>query len=295
MPSASLLLQGLALGILTGGVYALLASGLTLYFGVMRVVQIAHPAFLFLGAYLTYFLFTFFSIDPLLSIVVTVPVFFALGVAIQRFLISRLRADSLTMMSVLLTFAFALLIEGMLGVVATGSFRSVTVGYATRSLQLGSVRLPQDRLIGFAVAVITLLALFAILRYTRYGQALRATIQHREAARLVGIDTERITAVGFGLGLATAAVGGAVLALITTFFPAAHWGWIARLMAIIVVGGLGSVSGAAVAAMLLGVIEALVLVTWDATWAALMFYLFLFLTLVFRPQGFFGGRLAERF
>ena len=295
MPSASLLLQGLVLGILTGGVYALLASGLTLYFGVMRVVQIAHPAFLFLGAYLTYFLFTFLRVDPLLSILVTVPLFFVLGVGIQRLLLSRLRPDSFTMMSVLLTFAFALLIEGMLGVVATGSFRSVNVDYATRSFQLGTVRLPYDRLIGFAVAAATLLLLFAVLRYSRYGQALRATIQHREAARLVGVDTDQIAAVGFGLGLATAAVGGAVLALITTFFPAAHWGWIARLMAIIVVGGLGSVSGAALAAVLLGIIESVVLVTLDATWAALVFYAFLFLTLVFRPQGFFGGRLAERF
>ena len=295
MPSASLLLQGLVLGVLTGGVYALLASGLTLYFGVMRVVQIAHPAFLFLAAYLTYFLFTFLGVDPLLSILVTVPVYFVLGMLIQRLLLSRLRPHSFTMMSVLLTFALALLIEGGLGVVATGSFRSVTVGYAARSLQIGSVRLPYDRLIGFAVAVATLALLFAILRYSRYGQALRATIQHREAARLVGIDTDRITAVGFGIGLATAAVGGAVLALITPFFPAAHWGWIARLMAIIVVGGLGSLSGAALAAVMLGVIEALVLVTLDATWAALVFYAFLFLTLVFRPQGFFGGRLAERF
>jgi branched-chain amino acid transport system permease protein len=295
VPSTSLLLQGLALGILTGGVYALLASGLTLYFGVMRVVQIAHPAFLFLAAYLTYFLFTFLRVDPLLSILVTVPLFFVLGVVIQRWLLSRLRPDSFTMMSVLLTFAFALLIEGMLGVVATGSFRSVNVDYATRSFQLGTVRLPYDRLIGFAVAAATLALLFAVLRYSRYGQALRATIQHREAARLVGVDTDQIAAVGFGLGLATAAVGGAVLALITTFFPAAHWGWIARLMAIIVVGGLGSVSGAALAAVLLGIIESLVLVTLDATWAALVFYAFLFLTLVFRPQGFFGGRLAERF
>jgi branched-chain amino acid transport system permease protein len=295
VPSASLRAQGRALGVLTGGVYALRASGLTLYFGVLRVVQIAHPAFLVLAAYLTYFLYTSLGVDPLLSILVTVPVYFVLGVLIQRLLLSRLRPDSFTMMSVLLTFALALLIEGGLGVVATGSFRSVTVDYAARALQFGPVRLPYDRLIGFAVAVATLALLFAILRYSRYGQALRATIQHREAARLVGIDTDRITAVGFGIGLATAAVGGAVLALITPFFPAAHWGWIARLMAIIVVGGLGSVSGAALAAVMLGVIEALVLVTLDATWAALVFYAFLFLTLVFRPQGFFGGRLAERF
>ena len=295
MPSGGLLLQGLALGVLTGGLYALLASGLTLYFGVMRVVQIAHPAFLFLAAYLTYTGFTFLGIDPLLSMVVTVPLFFVLGYAIQRFLLARLREDNMQMMSVLLTFAMAVFIEGMLGLVFTGSYRSVRVGYATASFNLFGVRLPYDRLIGFAVATATLVALFVVLRRTRYGQALRATMQHREAARLLGIDTERVTAVGFGIGLATAAVGGAVLAIITTFFPAAHYAWIARLMAIIVVGGLGSVSGAAVAAVLLGVVEGLVLISLDATWAAMVFYVFLFGTLVFRPQGFFGGRLAERF
>lgn len=295
MPSGSLLVQGLALGVLTGGVYALLASGLTLYFGVMRVVQIAHPAFLFLAAYITYALFTGLNIDPLLSMVVTVPLFFVLGVLIQRYLLSRLQGDNFEMMSVLLTFAFAVLIEGGLGVVFTGSYRSVNVDYATRSQQVLGISLPNDRLIGFVVAGLTLALLFALLRYSRYGRALRATMQHREAARLVGVDTDRTTAIGFGIGLATAAVGGAVLALITTFFPAAHYAWIARLMAIIVVGGLGSVSGAAVAAIFLGVLEAIVLVTLDATWAAMVFYLFLFLTLIFKPQGFFGGRLAERF
>jgi len=295
VPSGSLLLQGVILGILTGGVYAVLASGLTLYFGVMRVVMIAHPAFLILGAYLTYALHNFAGLDPLLTIVVTVPTFFLLGVVIQRYLIRRLRADSLTMMSVLLTFAIALTIEGMLGVVATGSFRSINVAYATQSLELLGVRMPIDRLIGFGAAAVTLAVMFAILRFTRYGTALRATIQNREAARLVGIDTEKVVAVGFGMSLATAAVGGTVLALIAPFFPAAHYGYIARLMAIIVVGGLGSISGAAAAAVLMGVIESMVLVSISPTWAAMVFYIFLFATLVFRPQGFFGGRLAERF
>ncbi len=281
------------LGVLTGGVYAVLASGLTLYFGVMRVVQIAHPAFLILGAYLTYALFTFADVDPLVSL--AVPTFFALGMGIQRFLIRRLRPENLTMMSVLLTFAMALFIEGMLGVVATGSYRSINVAYATRSLEPFGVRMPVDRVIGFALAMVTLAVMILILRTTRYGRALRATIQHRDAARLVGVDTDRVAAIGFGIGLATAAVGGAALALITPFFPAAHWAWVARLMAIIVVGGLGSISGAAIAAILMGVLEAVVLVSFNPTWAELVFYIFLFGVLVFRPQGFFGGRLAQRF
>jgi branched-chain amino acid transport system permease protein len=296
MPSGSLLLQGLALGILTGGLYALLASGLSLYFGVMRVVMVAHPAFLFLAAYITYSLHTKTGLDPLLTLVVTVPLFFAAGVAIQRLLIARLAAETMAMMSVLLTFAMALVIEGTLGVIYTGSFRSINPDYATKSFDLFGIQLPYDRLIGFGIAALTLGGLAVLLKMTRFGQSLRATIQHPQAARLVGIKTDRVTGYGFGVGLATAAVGGAVLGIITPFFPAAHWGWIGKLMAIIVVGGLGSVQGAAIAAMLLGVVESLLLVTdIPATWAALMFYVFLFVTLLVRPQGFFGGRLAQRF
>lgn len=295
VPSLSLLVQGLALGVLTGGVYALLASGLTLYFGVMRVVMVAHPAFLFLAAYITYFLHAVTGMDPLLTAVITVPLFFVLGVGIQRLLVARIPQESLAMMSVLLTFSLALLIEGGLGYVATGSYRSINVDYASTSLHLFGIAFPYDRLIGFGLAAATFAAIFAVLRLTRLGKALRATIQHPDAARLVGIDTAKVTGIGFGIGLATAALGGAVLSIIDPFFPAAHWDYIGKLMAIIVVGGLGSVRGAAIAALILGTIESVVQVSGGATEAGLMFYAFLFATLLLRPQGFFGGRLAERF
>jgi branched-chain amino acid transport system permease protein len=293
--SGSLFAQGLALGLLAGGLYALLSSGLTLYFGVMRVVMVAHPAFLFLAAYTTYFLHRVTGMDPLLTIAATVPLFFVVGIGIQRLLVSRLAPESLAMMSVLLTFALALLIEGGLGVVASGSYRSITVEYATSAVRVFGVALPIDKLIGFGIAAVTFVAIFLVLRVTRFGKALRATIQHPTAAMLVGIDTNRVRGIGFGIGLATAAIGGAVLAIIDPFFPAAHWDYIGKLMAIIVVGGLGSVQGAAIAALLLGAIEGVVQVSAGATWAGLIFYGFLFATLLLRPQGFFGGRLAERF
>jgi branched-chain amino acid transport system permease protein len=291
----NLLAQGLALGLLSGGLYALLSSGLTLYFGVMRVVMVAHPAFLFLAAYTTYFLHRVTGVDPLLTVVVTAPLFFVIGIGIQRLLVSRLVPENMAMMSVLLTFALALLVEGGLGVVATGSYRSITVDYATSAWRFFDIAFPIDKLIGFGMAAATFAAIFLILRATRFGRALRATIQHPTAATLIGIDTTWVRGVGFGLGLATAAVGGAVLAIIDPFFPAAHWDYIGKLMAIIVVGGLGSVYGAAIAALLLGAIEGVVQVTWSATWAGLIFYGFLFATLLLRPQGFFGGRLAQRF
>lgn len=293
--SGDLFLQGLALGVLTGGLYALLASGLTLYFGVMRVVMIAHPAFLFLAAYTTYFIHESTGMDPLLTIVVTAPLFFVLGMGVQRLLVARLAPENIGMMSVLLTFALAVLIEGGLGVVATGSYRSVRVDYATSAWRPFDIALPYDKLIGFGMAAATFVVIFFVLQVTRFGQALRATIQHPTAASLVGIDTARVQSLGFGMGLATAAVGGAVLSIIDPFFPAGHWDYIGKLMAIIVVGGLGSVHGAAIAAVLLGTLEGVVQVWQGATWAGLIFYGFLFAALLLRPQGFFGGRLAERF
>jgi branched-chain amino acid transport system permease protein len=295
MPSGALLFQSLILGLLLGGLYALLAAGLTLYFGIMRVVMIAHSAFLILAAYLAWRSHSRLGIDPLLSMIVTVPLFFAAGVLLQRGLLSRLRAITLTMMSVLLTFAVALIIEGLLGYAFTGTQRRIQLGYGSASFEVFGARIAVVKLIAFGLAVVALAALYLLMKKTSFGWALRATIQHRDAARLVGIDTEKVAGYGFGLGLATAAIGGTALSLDTTIYPSLHWHWIGPLMAIIVVGGLGSVPGAAAAAVLLGLIQSLLQIPLGTTWAQTIFYLALFATLAFRPQGFFGGRLAQRF
>lgn len=291
----SLLLQSLVLGFLLGGLYALLAAGLTLYFGVMRVVMIAHSAFLILAAYVAWWFATQTGLDPLLSLLGTVPLFFLTGVAMQRLLIARLRPATLTMMSVLLTFAVALTIEGMLGFVFSGTQRRIRLPYSGSSLELFGAQVAVVKLIAFALAAAALAVLYAVLKHTAFGRSLRATIQHREAAELLGIDTAKVAGYGFGLGLATAAVGGTALALDATIYPSLHWHWIGPLMAIIVVGGLGSIPGAAAAAMVLGVTQSLLQVPLGTTWAQTIFYLVLFATLIFRPHGFFGGRLAQRF
>jgi branched-chain amino acid transport system permease protein len=281
--------------VLLGGLYALLAAGLTLYFGIMRVVMIAHSAFLILAAYLAWYFHSRTGLDPLLSLVVTVPLFFGAGVVMQRLLLARLRPATLTMMSVLLTFAIALCIEGALGYVFTGTQRRIRLGYSGASLEFFGARIAVVKLIAFALAAAAMLALYLLMKRSRFGQALRATIQHRDAAQLVGVDTDRIAGYGFGLGLATAAIGGTALALDSTIYPSLHWHWIGPLMAIIVVGGLGSVPGAAIAAMVLGVAQSLLQIPLGTTWAQTVFYLALFATLAIRPQGFFGGRLAQRF
>jgi len=295
MPSGGLLFQSVILGLLLGGLYALLAAGLTLYFGVMRVVMIAHSAFLILAAYVAWYFHRETGLDPLLSLAVTVPAFFVIGVLLQRVLLARLRPLTLTMMSVLLTFAIALLIEGMLGYVFGGTQRRIQLAYSGTSLELLGARIAVVKLIAFALAAASMLGLYLLLKKSRFGQALRATIQHREAAQLLGMNTDRIAGYGFGLGLATAAIGGTALSLDSTIYPSLHWHWIGPLMAIIVVGGLGSVPGAAVAAMVLGLLQSLLQIELGTTWAQTVFYIALFGTLAFRPQGFFGGRLAQRF
>lgn len=293
--SGPLLLQSIILGLLLGGLYALLAAGLTLYFGVMRVVMIAHSAFLILAAYLAWYFHRETGADPLLSLLVTVPLFFVAGVAMQRLLLSRLRPATLTMMSVLLTFAIALTIEGMLGYVFTGTQRRIQLDYSGSSIEIFGANIAVVKLIAFGLAAVALLGLYLLMKKTRFGQALRATIQHPEAARLLGINTDRIAGYGFGLGLATAAIGGTALSLDSTIYPSLHWHWIGPLMAIIVIGGLGSIPGAAIAAILLGLSQSLLQVPMGTTWAQTVFYIALFATLMIRPQGFFGGRLAQRF
>ena len=151
------------------------------------------------------------------------------------------------------------------------------------------------KLIAFGLAALSLACLYVLLKKSRFGQALRATIQHQDAAQLLGINTDRIAGYGFGLGLATAAIGGTAMSLDSTIYPSLHWHWIGPLMAIIVVGGLGSVPGAAIAAMLLGMGQSLLQLPLGTTWAQTVFYVALFATLMVRPQGFFGGRLAQRF
>lgn len=295
MVSGALLFQSLILGLLLGGLYALLAAGLTLYFGIMRVVMLAHAAFILLSAYVAWWFSSTTGLDPMISLVATIPLFFGIGYVMHRFLLARLRPTTMTMMSVLLTFGIALVIEGLLGLAWTGTQRRIHLPYGTSSVEFLGAQIPVVQIVSFALAALSLAGLYLIMKRTQFGRSLRATIQHGQAAQLVGIDTTKVAGMGFGLGLATAAVGGAALSLQATIYPSLHWHWIGPLMAIIVVGGLGSIPGAAIAALALGTIRVLLEIPMGSTWAQTVFYVALFLTLMLRPQGFFGGRLAQRF
>ena len=283
-----LYVQALILGILIGGVYALMATGLTVVFGIMRVVNVAQGAMVILGAYLSHSLFTALHVDPFLSILLIAPAMFVLGVLIHRLFIRTLRADKAEEMSLLVTWATALAVEGVLSVIYTTTYRSTITSYARRSWLLGGYRLPEVRVFGFAASVVILAALYLLLRKSRFGRAIRATVQNPSSAKLLGVDTDQVSAIAFGLGIATAAAAGAVYGMIYTFNPGSHYDLISLLLTIIVLGGLGSLPGTIVAALGMGVAEALLSTYISPTWAKFAFFILLISILVVRPQGLFG-------
>jgi branched-chain amino acid transport system permease protein len=297
LPSVSVLIQVTAVGILTGGVYALMAAGLTLIFGVMRVINIAHGAFLVLSAYLTYDLFTRFNIDPLLSVIVTVPILFVFGVILQRFALARLSNEP--GLVVLLTFSLAITLEGLMGERWQSTGRSIRTSYTGKVLKIPIgfddivLRLPYVRLMGFGLAIVAMGGLYLILTRSNLGRAIRATIQNRTAAQLVGVNVANIQAMTFGIGLATVAAGGALFSVIWTFNAGSHEEWISKMLSVIVLGGMGSLPGAFIAALIMGMAEAIAAVTMSSYISPIVFYLILFLTLIFRPQGLMGTVIRE--
>ncbi|HEY2869435.1 MAG TPA: branched-chain amino acid ABC transporter permease [Gaiellales bacterium] len=284
-----LVVQAIILGLLTGGVYALMASGLTLAFGVMRVINVAQGAMIVAGAYVSYTLFTDFHIDPFVSIVLMAPAAFAVGVLLQLVFLRPLRSDEREELSLLVTWAIALGIEGVLSVIYTTTYRATLPGYVNDSLTIAGYRIAVVRLVAFGVSGVILLLLYVVLHRTRLGRSIRATVQNPTAARLLGVDADRVSAYGFGLSVATATAAGAVFGMVEPFNPGSHYDLISRLLTIVVLGGLGSLTGAVLAALVMGVSEAVLAATISPTWSSLVFFVILIAVLVVRPQGLMGA------
>ncbi|MDQ6710119.1 MAG: branched-chain amino acid ABC transporter permease [Candidatus Dormibacteraeota bacterium] len=289
----SLILEAAVLGILTGGVYALMASGLTLIFGVMRIINVGQGALVILGAYLSFAVVRSFHIDPLLSLVITMPVMFAIGVVLQLVFIRPLQTDR-EALSVLVTYALALGIEGALGYVFSANLVQLRAWYETASFAVMGFHIAYVYVFGFVLCLAILGALFLILYRTVFGSAVRATMLNRTAAQLVGVDVDRISAVAFGIGVATAAAGGVIFGITNAFNPGSHYDLISRLLTIIVLGGLGSLRGAIIAALVMLVTEDITAVVISPVWASFTFFVILVAVLIVRPQGLYGVRVRDR-
>jgi branched-chain amino acid transport system permease protein len=288
------IIQALILGVLTGGVYALMSTGQTLVFGVMRVVNVAQGVLVILAAYLSYTLHSQLGVDPFATVVLVMPAMFAVGILIQLLFIrpvQRHRGSVSFEQTLLIMFAVAVGIEGILDLAYTSSYRSITTSYANASWTVLGYTFSVVRVLAFALAVALLGLLWLLLNKTSLGRAVRATVQNPTSARLLGVNTERIGALGMGLGISLAGASGAVFGLIYPFNANSSYDLISRLLSIIVLGGLGSVVGAVVGSLMLGVAEAVVQ-TFSPVWAPFTFLVVLMVVLLVRPQGLFG--MAER-
>jgi branched-chain amino acid transport system permease protein len=286
--SATALLQAIVDGVLTGGVYALMAAGLSLVFGVMDVINIAQGVLIVLGAYLSYVLSVHLGIDLFAGLLIIAPLFFALGMGIEWGLMRRLREADRTAMSILVTYAVAIVIEGVLTVVFGIDFVQLHAPYVDSSLHIFGFFLPYIYVMGFAVAAALLAGLYVMLYRTKFGRAVRASLQNRMAADLVGINVARTRTICMGIGVAVTAVGGMVFGATNAFNPNSGYDLISRLLAIVILGGMGSIGGAMAAAVFLLVLNDVVAVAWSPIWAPLVFFAALVVVLSVKPEGLFG-------
>jgi branched-chain amino acid transport system permease protein len=286
------LVQTLILGLLIGGVYALLASGLTLIFGVMNVINVAHGAFLIVAAFITYSLWTATGIDPLVSVAITTPAMFAFGWLLYTGTVRRIRTAPAAA-SVLLTFSLALVLEGVMGLVWGNTSHAVRPDYFNRSFHVGSLFLPEAQVYGCLLAVGVLVALYVFLWRTWIGRAIRASAVNPQGAQLVGVNVAAVATMTFAIGVATTGAGGSIVSVLYPFLPGSHYIWISRLLGIIVLGGMGSLQGAVAGALLIGVGETLVTTYVSPQWTTAVPYVVIFVVLLLRPQGLLGARLRE--
>jgi branched-chain amino acid transport system permease protein len=287
-----LVLQAIIDGVLVGGFYALMAGGLTLVFGVMDIVNFAQGILVVLGAYLSYALYAHLNIDPFLGLLITIPVMFVVGIAIYWSMIKPISRDRV-IMSLLTMFAVGTVVEGILDYIFTSNLVAIHTSYRDSSVKVGSLVFPNIYLYAFAMSVLLLGGVYYLLYRTRFGRSLRASMQNPTAARLVGINTDWVSAFTLGIGVGLAAAGGMVFGLTNSFDAASSYDLISRLLAIVILGGFGSLSGALIASIFMLVIQDVVAVVWSATWGQTTFYLILVLVLLLRPQGLLGRKAVR--
>jgi branched-chain amino acid transport system permease protein len=279
--------QVVANGLLLGAIYAAVGVGFSLTWGVLNIINIAHGAMVMLGAYITWWLFTRAGLDPFLSIPVSMLAMFALGYVLQRYLINRVIPYGV-FMTLVLTFGISLFLIDLALILFTGDYRSVTPAYAGAGVDLGGVILPYQRLGVFAVSLLLVGGLNAVLSYTKLGRAIRATALNRQAAQLVGVDILAIYAVTFGIGAAMAGAAGSMLATTQTISPVMGNTFIGKSFIIATLGGLGTVQGALIGGLVLGLVESIGSAIIGPSYQLAIGYAILVLVLIFRPEGIAG-------
>jgi len=274
-------------GLLAGALYALVALGLGLIFGVMRVLNVAHGPILMLGAYTTFWLFSWFGLNPYLSLLVSMPALFLLGLLLERTLVGRV-VNAPELSSLLLTFGVSIAIVNLAQLAFTSDLRSVE--FITGSFLLGPFAFSKSRVIAAAFAVLVTAAAFAFLDRTRLGRAIRAVSQSREVAQVCGVDVQRVYMIAFGIACALAAAGGSLVAVMVAIQPEMGLAYTIKAFLVIVLGGAGNYPGALLGGLLLGLVEQLSSLFLTTQVNEAVAYVLLILVLLVRPTGLVKGR-----
>jgi branched-chain amino acid transport system permease protein len=280
-------------GVLLGGIYVLLAFGLTLSFGVTRVVNFAHGEFIMVGAYAAFWALALLKLDPLVSLPLAMLAATVVGMLLFRLVESRI-LNAPDENQILLTFGLALILQNVALILWSGDERSTNPPYAFSSLMYGELVVPGARLIGCLVALILVGLVFLWLRYAELGRATRALAENREAAVLMGINVPQMYALAFGLSVALAMAAGAILSFVSAVTPFMGFEILGKIFAIVILGGLGSVLGSVIGALLLGLTETFVAyyIPEGNGWTEAVAFAVLFLVLIVRPSGIAGREIT---
>jgi branched-chain amino acid transport system permease protein len=281
--------QAVINGLLIGGIYALVSIGVTLIFGVIKIVNFAQGEFVMIGMYISFFLATQFGIDPILSLIVSMPVLFVVGVLVQHFLIRRVLGLN-DLPQIFLTFALSLLILNLALMLLTANYRTVHTWYSDEALHIGGLYIPVAKLIAFVLAMVLSAALWVFLRVTDLGKAMRAAAQKPEVAMLMGINPNRVFCVALGIALALAGAAGSLLMPFYPAYPMVGQVFVLMAFVAVVLGTLGNVIGALIASLMMGVAESLGIQFVGADSGLIVVFMMLLLTLAVRPSGLAGGR-----
>lgn len=289
MLSPVILIPAILNGLLTGAVYALVALGLTLIYGVLHIINFAHGALLSAALFAAFFAFKLLGLDPYLAVFLLAPVFFALGYVLQRFVIGPAsQGDDRNML--LVTLGLSIVIENALLYAFRADTRTIEVPYAFETIDLGFTFLPIPRVVGFGVVLVVALALWAIMSFTDVGKAIRAVAKEKLGAQLSGIDVAHVYAMTFGLGTACVAI--AACLLIPTYYvnPMVGDAFVLVAFTIVVLGGMGSVPGALIGGLLIGVVESLSGLFLGESLGQIGIFLIFIAVLLVRPTGLFGAK-----
>jgi branched-chain amino acid transport system permease protein len=287
--SLDLLLNAIVAGLLLGGFYAAVTAGVSISFGMLDIVNIAHPAFIILGSYVAYFMSSKLGLDPIVASVIMLPVFFALGAAVyQVYYVSFERRGREALSGLAFFFGLLFVTEVTLILVFGVDYRYVEAAYIGPSIHIGYVDLPLRMLVPCLVSLALFAAIELFITRTFIGRAIKAVSQDQLALQLMAANPVKIKRIAFGISIAIASVAGALLIVIQPVEPSVGREYIGRVFAICVLGGLGSMPGTLIAALLLGVVESLTATFYGPSWAPAVSFGFLLLTLAFRPAGLLG-------